>query len=44
MKFAKKGEERGVRISGSELVGLVPLQPLLDAGRHYLEKREEVQG
>lgn len=32
-----KGLERGVRITGSELVGLVPLQPLLDAGKHYLQ-------
>ena len=31
--------ERGVRITGSELVGLIPLQALLDAGRHYLAKQ-----
>lgn len=38
-EVCKKGEERGVRITGSELVGLVPLQPILDAGRHYLSKQ-----
>jgi glutamate formiminotransferase/formiminotetrahydrofolate cyclodeaminase len=38
-EVCKKGEERGVRITGSELVGLVPLQPLLEAGRHYLAKQ-----
>ncbi len=32
-------DERGVRVTGSELVGLIPLQPLLDAGRYFLEKQ-----
>jgi glutamate formiminotransferase/formiminotetrahydrofolate cyclodeaminase len=31
-----KANDRGIRVTGSELVGLVPLQPLLDAGKHYL--------
>src|SRR5690606_6066138 len=35
---------RGVRVSGSELVGLVPLRCLLDAGRHYLEKQQRSTG
>jgi len=30
---------RGVRVTGSELVGLVPLNALLLAGRHYLKKQ-----
>ncbi len=30
--------ERGVRITGSELVGLIPLQALFDAGRYFLTK------
>ena len=30
---------RGMRVTGSELVGLVPLQVMLDAGRHYLKKQ-----
>ncbi len=38
-EVCRKGEERGVRITGSELVGLVPLQPLLEAGKHYLAKQ-----
>lgn len=28
----------GVEVSGSELIGLVPRQALLDSGRHYLKK------
>ncbi|MDA9111167.1 glutamate formimidoyltransferase [Bacteroidia bacterium] len=31
--------DRGVRITGSELVGLIPLNAMLDAGRHYLQKQ-----
>lgn len=31
--------ERGVRITGSELVGLIPLQAMLDAGKHFLKKQ-----
>lgn len=30
---------RGLRVTGSELVGLVPLQVMLDAGQHYLQKQ-----
>jgi len=39
MKYAKKAQERGVIVTGSELVGLLPLQPILDAGKHYLQKQ-----
>ncbi|HEY1047011.1 MAG TPA: glutamate formimidoyltransferase [Bacteroidia bacterium] len=43
-EVCRKGEERGVRVTGSELVGLVPLQPLLDAGKHYLGKQGRSKG
>ena len=33
----RQAEERGMRVTGSELVGLVPLQAMLDAGLHYLD-------
>ncbi len=36
-EVVKKATERGVRVTGSELVGLVPLNCLLEAGRHYLK-------
>jgi glutamate formiminotransferase/formiminotetrahydrofolate cyclodeaminase len=32
----ERARERGLRVTGSEIVGLVPLQVLRDAGRHYL--------
>lgn len=35
----KSADERGARVTGSELVGLVPLQPMLDAGKYFLEKQ-----
>jgi len=35
---------RGIRVTGSELVGLVPLQAMLDAGKHYLRKQERSIG
>lgn len=31
----KAADDRGVRVTGSELVGLIPLQPLLDAGKYF---------
>jgi len=35
---------RGIRVTGSELVGLVPKATILDAGRHYLERMERSPG
>lgn len=39
-----KAAERGVRVTGSELVGLIPLQAMLDAGRHFLKKQQRSTG
>jgi len=36
--------KRGLRVTGSELVGLVPLQAMLDAGDHFLIKQERSLG
>ncbi len=35
----KSAERRGLRVTGSELVGLVPLKVMLDAGRYFLKKQ-----
>lgn len=35
---------RGVRVTGSELVGLVPLSAMLEAGKYYLAKQERSVG
>ena len=37
-------EQRGIRVTGSELVGLIPLEAILMAGRHYLEKQKRTTG
>lgn len=39
-----KAYERGIRVTGSELVGLVPLKSLLDAGKYFLEKQQRSTG
>ena len=35
---------RGVRVTGTEIVGLVPKQTLIDAGRYFLEKQHRSTG
>ncbi|MEP6613621.1 MAG: glutamate formimidoyltransferase [Mucilaginibacter sp.] len=39
-----KAAERGVRVTGSELVGLVPLKAMLDAGKYFLLKQQRSVG
>lgn len=43
-EVCRKAEGRGIRVTGSELVGLVPLKSLLDAGRYFLEKQQRSTG
>lgn len=43
-EVCKKADERGIRVTGSELVGLIPLNAMLDAGKHYLRKQERSLG
>lgn len=40
----KKAAERGIRVTGSELVGLIPLQAMLDAADYFLMKQERSLG
>jgi glutamate formiminotransferase/formiminotetrahydrofolate cyclodeaminase len=40
----RSARERGLRVTGSELVGLVPKRTILDAGRHYLRNMERSPG
>ncbi|MCP3975681.1 MAG: glutamate formimidoyltransferase [bacterium] len=39
-----RADARGIRVTGSELVGLIPLKSMLDAGRHYLRKQHRSTG
>ncbi|HEY4876772.1 MAG TPA: glutamate formimidoyltransferase [Puia sp.] len=43
-EVCKKADTRGIRITGSELVGLIPLQAMLDAGKYFLRKQERSLG
>jgi len=40
----EKAAARGMRVTGSEIVGMVPLRAMLDAGRHYLTMQERSLG
>lgn len=40
----KSADRRGMRVTGSELVGLVPLQAMLEAGRYFLKKQQRSVG
>ena len=40
----KSATKRGMRVTGSELVGLVPLKVLIDAGKHFLKKQNRSLG
>lgn len=43
-EVCRKATERGMRVTGSELVGLVPLDAMLEAGRYFLRKQERSTG
>lgn len=43
-EVCKKATERGIRVTGSELVGLIPLKSLLDAGKYFLQKQNRSIG
>jgi len=40
----KAATERGLRVTGSELIGLIPLKAMLDAGDFFLRKQERSLG
>lgn len=40
----KAADKRGLRVTGSELIGLIPLQAMLDAGDYFLKKQERSLG
>lgn len=43
-EVCKKAEARGVRVTGSEIVGVVPLQAMLEAGKYFLKKQKRSIG
>jgi len=43
-EVVKKASERGIRVTGSELIGLIPLKGMLDAGKYFLNKQKRSVG
>ena len=43
-EVCKKADARGIRVTGSELVGLIPLEAMLEAGRYFLRKQKRSLG
>lgn len=43
-EVCRAADARGVRVTGTEIVGLVPKKVLVDAGRHFLRKQSRSTG
>jgi len=43
-EVCKSAAARGMRVTGSELVGLIPLKSMLDAGKYFLQKQQRSVG
>jgi glutamate formiminotransferase/formiminotetrahydrofolate cyclodeaminase len=43
-EVCKSASARGMRVTGSELVGLIPLKSMLDAGKYFLSKQQRSVG
>lgn len=43
-EVCRKADARGVRVTGTEIVGLVPKRALLEAGRYFLKKQHRSLG
>lgn len=43
-EVVEKAAARGIRVTGSEIVGLIPKKVLIDAGKHYLAKQQRSAG
>ena len=40
----QRADARGIRVTGSELVGMIPLNSILDAGKYFLKKQKRSVG
>ena len=43
-EVSERARDRGIRVTGSELIGVIPLQAMLDAGKYFLRKQERSVG
>jgi glutamate formiminotransferase/formiminotetrahydrofolate cyclodeaminase len=43
-EVCRKADARGIRVTGSELVGLIPLKAMVEAGKYFLAKQQRSLG
>lgn len=43
-EVSRAAAARGIRVTGTEIVGLVPARAILDAGKHYLRRQQRSLG
>ena len=43
-EVCRAASERGVRVTGTEIVGLIPKRALIEAGRYFLQKQQRSTG
>jgi glutamate formiminotransferase / formiminotetrahydrofolate cyclodeaminase len=43
-EVCRKADQRGIRVTGSELVGLIPKKAMIDAGKYFLAKQQRSSG
>lgn len=43
-EVCRAANERGVRVTGTEIVGLIPKRALIEAGRYFLQKQQRSTG
>ncbi len=43
-EVSRAAAARGIRVTGTEIVGLIPKRTLIDAGKHYLRKQQRSVG
>jgi len=43
-EVSRKAADRGIRVTGSEIVGMVPLRIMIEAGKYFLKKQKRSAG
>jgi glutamate formiminotransferase/formiminotetrahydrofolate cyclodeaminase len=43
-EVCERARDRGIRVTGSELIGIIPLKAMLDAGKYFLQKQHRSVG
>jgi len=43
-EVCKSAQKRGIRVTGSELIGLIPLKSMIEAGKYFLKKQKRSCG